>query len=113
VVKVINKAQCAFAGKGGHGLRPRDRWRQLIDEVHISATVAHPLLPRVVAVCETASEVRIVMERVVGGNLLNRLIDRGEPLCPGEALLVTRQLLEVLTYLHTIGVAHRDVKVRP
>jgi hypothetical protein len=41
VVKVINKAQCATVGCARQGLLPRDRWRQLMDEVRaLGATEA-------------------------------------------------------------------------
>lgn len=49
------------------------------------------------------------MELVKGGDLFDRIIDKGRYSEP-EAREVMRMLLEAVKYLHSKGIVHRDLK---
>lgn len=50
------------------------------------------------------------MEFVSNGDLLSHINENG-PLSEEDALLMFRQLLEVVGYCHAQGVTHRDIKL--
>jgi serine/threonine protein kinase len=51
----------------------------------------------------------MVMEELLGGDLLNRLTEKG-PFSKKNSRKMSRTLLEALHYCHRKGIAHRDVK---
>lgn len=53
----------------------------------------------------------IFLEYMDGGSLRRRL-DRKGPLSEGQTAAVTRKMLCGLSYLHSKGITHRDIKVR-
>lgn len=50
------------------------------------------------------------LEYMDGGSLRMRLSRRG-PMSEGQTAAVTRKVLVGLSYLHSNGIAHRDIKV--
>lgn len=58
---------------------------------------------------ETTHKLFIVMELVKGGDLFDRIIDKGR-YSESEAREVMRMLLEAVRYLHSKGIVHRDLK---
>ena len=52
------------------------------------------------------------MELVTGGDLFDRIIERGS-YPEGAAREVMRMLLEAVRYLHSNGIVHRSVAIRP
>ncbi|VEU20562.1 DEKNAAC101488 [Brettanomyces naardenensis] len=51
----------------------------------------------------------LVLEKVNGGELFNRVVKKGK-LGQDETQDITRQLLTGLKYLHSMGIVHRDLK---
>lgn len=49
--------------------------------------------------------------RVLGGELFERIVER-ESYSEHEAQQVMRQLFSAIDYLHSIGIVHRDLKVK-
>jgi serine/threonine-protein kinase len=70
----------------------------------------HPHIVRVFAVVEAEGCSCLVMERVHGRTLHERLHDG--PLAAEEALRVNAQILEALSAAHARGIVHRDLKPR-
>jgi len=53
----------------------------------------------------------IFLEYMDGGSLRRRLARKG-PMSEGQTAAVTRKMLCGLSYLHSKGITHRDIKVR-
>lgn len=49
--------------------------------------------------------------RVTGGELFDRIVDKGR-FTESDAARIVRKILEAVHYLHEAGIAHRDLKVR-
>jgi serine/threonine protein kinase/tetratricopeptide (TPR) repeat protein len=79
-------------------------WR----EARAAAAVSHPHICQIFEIGEDGGRPFIVMERLRGETLADRL--RGGPLPPREAASLLLGLLEALDALHGRGVVHRDLK---
>mmetsp|Transcript_9916 Transcript_9916/g.13742 ORF Transcript_9916/g.13742 Transcript_9916/m.13742 type:complete len:626 (+) Transcript_9916:65-1942(+) len=99
-VKRIFKTRCCVGTRATRRLR---------DEVRVLSKLKHPNIIEMREVWETPTELYIVMERALGGELFDRIIERGN-FCEKEAKIVMRQLLFALSEMHRQGVIHRDVK---
>jgi len=50
-----------------------------------------------------------VMQLVTGGELFDRIVEKGS-YTERDAAYLIRQILEAVQYMHSIGVVHRDLK---
>merc|ERR1719162_1105943 len=78
-------------------------------ELEIILTVDHPHIIQVVDVYETANELHFVMEYCEGGELFDRMVERGR-FSEDDAAEAARQMLSVVSYLHSQSIIHRDLK---
>ena len=83
--------------------------RRLRDEVRVLSTLRHPHIVEMREVFETPTELYIIMERARGGELFDRIVEKGN-FSEAEAAAVMYQLLSALTDMHRRGVIHRDIK---
>jgi len=92
---------------------PRADARALLErferEGRVLASLSHPNVVRVHDVGREGSEPFLVMERVRGPSLRER-IRRGGPLSGAEATQLGVQLAAALEAAHAAGILHRDVK---
>jgi len=84
----------------------RERLRR---EVHAVRGLSHPNIVAVFDLLDDDPWSFIVMEYVPGGDLHQRVRDRG-PLAPDDAVRVGRDVAAALAAAHRRGILHRDVK---
>ena len=74
------------------------------------ARANHPNIVRLFETLESQHRVHLVMEYVAGGNLC-QYVKLKKKLSESEARLIFQQLAHASAYLHSINVAHRDIKL--
>jgi serine/threonine protein kinase len=126
-------------GRGGQGVTFRARDHQTGDEVvvkelaigglddwkslelfereaEILNDVSHPRVPKYIDSFELEDENgdtrRFLVREFVDGESVREMIDRGRHFKESEALEITRQLLQLLAFLHALDppIIHRDIK---
>jgi serine/threonine protein kinase len=99
-VKVIKRARIED---------PR-REKILLREISCMRRLNHTNVLKLHEVLDFPDSVQMVLEFIEGGNLLKRVQAVGR--FPEDQVKVfMRTLLEVLTYLHSVGIVHRDLKL--
>jgi len=78
-------------------------------EVELMKALDHPSICRLLQVYEDAKNLYLVMEHIQGGELFDRIIQRGS-FSELEASKVMEQVTSALVYCHQHGVVHRDIK---
>ena len=86
--------------------RERDRF---VIEAKTVASLHHPNIVDIYAIAEEAEDVYLVFE-FVDGKTVHDLVQVKGRLDAAEAVRVTRAMGEALTYAHSRGVIHRDMK---
>ncbi|XP_010003633.1 PREDICTED: ephrin-A2 [Chaetura pelagica] len=78
-------------------------------KVYVRPTTDEPGDIKLKEIFETPSEIALVLELVTGGELFDRIVERGF-YSERDAAHVVKQILEAVSYLHENGVVHRDLK---
>ena len=86
----------------------RERERFVI-EAKTVASLHHPNIVDIYAIAEEGDDVFLVFEYVDGRTIHDILQSQGR-LNPSDAVRITQAMSEALTYAHTRGVIHRDMK---
>ena len=83
--------------------------KSIFDEVAILQHLNHPHIIQLHDFFDEDQFYFLVMERVTGGELFDRIIEKG---CynENEARSVCKILLNAVAYMHNQGIAHRDLK---
>jgi len=82
----------------------------LMREIEIMKKVGdHPNILKLYEVYETAKHLHLVLELVTGGELFDKIVQRGE-YSEQDASKIVRQIVSAVGYLHANGIAHRDLK---
>lgn len=71
--------------------------------------IAHPNIVQLYETYEDKAKVYLVMELVTGGELFDRIVEKGS-YTEKDASHLIRQVLEAVDYMHEQGVVHRDLK---
>ncbi|GLV37690.1 Calcium/calmodulin-dependent protein kinase I [Carabus blaptoides fortunei] len=71
--------------------------------------LTHPNIVQLLETFEDKSKVYLVMELVTGGELFDRIVEKGS-YTEKDASDLIRQVLEAVDYMHEQGVVHRDLK---
>jgi len=82
---------------------------RIYNEISIHKRAKHPYIVNYLEHYETDIDVCIVMELCRGGELFNRIVERGT-FSEKETSSAMRQLLKAVEYLHNMGIVHRDIK---
>ncbi|XP_071982667.1 calcium/calmodulin-dependent protein kinase type IV-like isoform X2 [Engystomops pustulosus] len=78
-------------------------------EIGVLLRLSHPNIIKLKEIIETPSEIILILELVTGGELFDRIVERGF-YSERDAACVVQQILEAVSYLHANGVVHRDLK---
>lgn len=80
-------------------------------EIAIMKTLKHPYVIRLHAVLNSSSKLYLVMDLVKGGELFHKIVREGY-LSEAEGRKHFQQLVDGVSYCHSMDVCHRDLKVR-
>ncbi|XP_028654960.1 calcium/calmodulin-dependent protein kinase type 1D-like [Erpetoichthys calabaricus] len=81
----------------------------LENEIAVLKRIKHDNIVSLEDFYESQSHFYLVMQLVSGGELFDRILDRGT-YTEKDASVVIRQVLEAVNYLHQNGIVHRDLK---
>ncbi|KAL2103429.1 hypothetical protein ACEWY4_000297 [Coilia grayii] len=81
----------------------------LENEITVLGKINHENIVSLEETFETPSKLYLVMTLVTGGELLDRILERGSYM-ERDASHVISQVLEAVRYLHQLGIVHRDLK---
>jgi len=97
-VKVINKKDLG-----------KDYEKNLKMEVDILKKVNHPNIIALKELFDTPDKLYLVMELVTGGELFDKIVEKGS-YTEAEASQLVRKIVSAVDYLHSIDIVHRDLK---
>jgi len=100
-VKIIEKAKISGSNK-----EIDDTVKK---EIGVMKRLSHPNIVCIKDFLDSPKEIFIVMDLAEGGELFDRIIDKG---CYSEmdACTIVKQILEACKYIHGENVVHRDIK---
>ncbi|NWY42471.1 KCC4 kinase, partial [Sylvia atricapilla] len=78
-------------------------------EIGVLLRLSHPNIIKLKEIFETPTEISLVLELVTGGELFDRIVEKGY-YSERDAADAVRQILEAVSYLHANGIVHRDLK---
>jgi len=81
----------------------------LENEIRVLRRLHHPNIVELLEVHEEKTRVYLVMELVTGGELFDRIVEKGSYTEKDAADLI-KQVLSAVAYMHSEGVVHRDLK---
>ncbi|XP_037925477.1 calcium/calmodulin-dependent protein kinase type 1 isoform X2 [Hermetia illucens] len=81
----------------------------LENEIKVLRRLTHPNIVQLLETYEDKTKVYLVMELVTGGELFDRIVEKGS-YTEKDASDLIRQVLEAVDYMHEQGVVHRDLK---
>jgi len=85
---------------------------QLREEIFIMCQLDHPNIVRLEEVYESHSEIYLVQELCMGGELFDRLDEQPDyHYTEAECARLIKQMLCAVRYLHSKGIIHRDLKL--
>ncbi|XP_065066940.1 calcium/calmodulin-dependent protein kinase type 1D-like isoform X1 [Rhopilema esculentum] len=81
----------------------------LENEIEIHKKIKHPNVVELVQLYDNKDALFIIMELVSGGELFDRIVEKGS-YTEQDASGIIKQVLEGVFYLHSIDIVHRDLK---
>ncbi|MBC3797962.1 protein kinase family protein [Acetobacterium tundrae] len=83
--------------------------RKLVLEGKYLKSINHPAIPKLIRVIDTDGIYGLIMERM-SGDSLEDLLNQGYPFSKKEIFLIIKQLIDVMEYLYSLKISHRDIK---
>ncbi|XP_065909896.1 calcium/calmodulin-dependent protein kinase type 1-like [Dysidea avara] len=96
-IKIIDKKQL------------KGKEEALQNEIEVLRKVSHPNIVKLYEMYDDKSKVYLVMELVCGGELFDRIVEKGT-YTEKDASELIAQILGGVNYLHSQGIVHRDLK---
>jgi len=114
VVRAVRRKidKCVFAAKyveKGTTLLDRKTKDRMKTEVRLLKRLQHPNIIQLHDVFEMERSIVLVMEMAYGGELFEHILKRGR-FQENEAAVLTSQILDAVSYLHSNNILHRDIK---
>ena len=81
----------------------------MINEISITKQLDHPNIIKIYEVYETEHSIYLIMDLITGGDLLQKL-NKKEKYQINDIKKIMSLFLEILHYIHNIGIMHRDLK---
>eukprot|EP01133_Synstelium_polycarpum_P016846 gene16846-20030_t len=97
-IKVINKNDLG-----------KDYEKNLRMEVDILKRVSHPSIIALKELFDTPNKLYLVMELVTGGELFDKIVEKGS-YSEADASTLVQKIVSAVGYLHSIDIVHRDLK---
>ncbi|XP_043679479.1 calcium/calmodulin-dependent protein kinase type 1-like isoform X1 [Vespula pensylvanica] len=101
-IKVLRRFSERVTPQSGDGLLKSDSSGE-------TGWLTHPNIVQLLETYEDKLKVYLVMELVTGGELFDRIVEKGS-YTEKDASGLIRQVLEAVDYMHEQGVVHRDLK---
>ena len=90
-------------------IQQQNMGNQIKREISIMKIVHHRYIVEMIEVLASKTKIFIVIELVTGGELFDKIVRNGK-LGEEQALFYVNQLVEGVSYCHSQGVCHRDLK---
>ncbi|KAJ3024141.1 UNVERIFIED_CONTAM: hypothetical protein HDU68_008307 [Siphonaria sp. JEL0065] len=87
-----------------------DRRERLMREISILQSLDHPYILKLHDVIETDNYIGMIMEPCLGGELFEYIVRRNY-LVEKDAVRFFAQIVTGVSYLHSVGIVHRDLKL--
>ncbi|KAK2142313.1 hypothetical protein LSH36_971g00059 [Paralvinella palmiformis] len=87
----------------------RGKEESLQNEIDVLRRLKHPNIVELLDVYEDKTHFYLAMELVTGGELFDRIVEKGS-YTEKDASHLIRQVLEAVDFMHEKGVVHRDLK---
>lgn len=79
-------------------------------EMKILREIDHQYIMKLDAIYETTDNMILILEYMGGGTLLKHIIKK-KKLPEKESALIIKKILKATGYLHSLNIAHRDLKL--
>jgi calcium/calmodulin-dependent protein kinase I len=86
-----------------------DKTEMMLSEVDILQRIKHPNIIALEEVIDTPQKLYLVLELVTGGELFDRIVERGS-YTENDASALVGQILSALEFIHSQNICHRDLK---
>ncbi|TRY82458.1 hypothetical protein DNTS_028279 [Danionella cerebrum] len=79
------------------------------NEIAVLRKIKHENIVALEDIYESSDHLYLIMQLVSGGELFDRIVEKGF-YTEKDASKLIRQVLDAVNYLHTMGIVHRDLK---
>ncbi len=84
--------------------------RKILYETNLMRNLCHPSVTKILETFESEQYILIIMEYISGGNLQN-FVKKRRKLSEKIAKILFRQIIQGISYIHSKGIVHRDIKL--
>ncbi|XP_047242553.1 calcium/calmodulin-dependent protein kinase 1Db isoform X2 [Girardinichthys multiradiatus] len=109
-----HQPRCEMAKENGES--SDGSWKKHVDDIKSSfdfkevlGTIKHENIVALEDIYESSNHLYLIMQLVSGGELFDRIVEKGF-YTEMDASRLIRQVLDAVNYLHSMGIVHRDLK---